>query len=89
MPLRLFLAVPMTISAAGDSFAERTYLCRQDSLSPVENFISGVLDTGKQFIAGVVDNGEQFMTLAITFFSSVVDTRKKKNKKPKIYRLRQ
>jgi hypothetical protein len=43
-------------SAAGDSFAERTDLCRQYSLSPVEKAINGVVETGEQFIAGVVDN---------------------------------
>jgi hypothetical protein len=48
--------------AAGDSFAERTGLCRQNSLSPVEKFIGGVVDTSEQFIAGVIDTGEQFDT---------------------------
>jgi hypothetical protein len=55
VPLRIFTTVPMTISAAmansaaRDSFAERTDLCHQYSLSPVENFIGGVVDTGEQF----------------------------------------
>jgi hypothetical protein len=43
------------------SFAERTDLCRQYSLSPVEKFIGGVVDTGEQFITGAVDIGEQFI----------------------------
>ncbi len=34
---------------------------REYSLSPVEKFISGVVDTGEQFIVGVVDTGEQFI----------------------------
>jgi hypothetical protein len=31
----------------------------ENSLSLVEKFISGVVDTGEQFIVGVVDTGEQ------------------------------
>ncbi len=67
MPLRLFMAVPKTILAAmasfggRDSFAERTDFCRQNSLLPVEKFISGVIDTSEQYIAGVIDAGEQFI----------------------------
>ncbi len=37
------------------------------SLSLVEKFIGGVIDTGEQFIGGVVDTGEQFI-------GGVVDT---------------
>jgi hypothetical protein len=47
--------------AAGDSFAERTDLCCQYRLSPVEKFIGDVVDTTEQFIAGVVDTSEQFI----------------------------
>ncbi len=35
VPLRVFMAVPMTKSAAGDSFAARADLCHQYSFSPV------------------------------------------------------
>jgi hypothetical protein len=46
----------------GDSFAERTDLCRQYSLLPIEKFIGGVVDTGEQFIDSVFDIGKQFIT---------------------------
>ncbi len=38
--LRVFIAVSMTISAAGDSFAARADLCHQYSLSPVSTPVS-------------------------------------------------
>ncbi len=51
--MHLFMAVPMTISAAVAvtsaaiySFAERTDLCRQYSLLPEEKFNGGVIETG-------------------------------------------
>ncbi len=64
--MRLFMVVPMTISAAvadfgGRSFAVSTDLCRW------KNFFGGVVDTGEQFIGGVVDTAEQL-------FASVDDT---------------
>ncbi len=43
-----------------------------------DKLFSGVNDTGEKFIVGVVDTGEQF--------PGVIDTVKKKPKKPKIYR---
>ncbi len=46
---------PWLTLAAGDSFAARADLCHQYSLSPVENFIGGVVDTGQQFITSVND----------------------------------
>jgi hypothetical protein len=48
----------MTISAAGDSFAERTVLCHQYSSSPVEKFIGGVVDAGEHYVAGVTDTSD-------------------------------
>ncbi len=68
MPLRLFKSVPMKLSAAGYSFAERTSLSRQYSLSPVEKFVGGVIDTGENlspvsmkppFFPGVIDTGQK------------------------------
>jgi hypothetical protein len=52
---------------AGDSFAERTYLCHQYSLSPVESFIGGVVDTAKKLFTGVNNTADKF-------FGSVKDT---------------
>jgi hypothetical protein len=80
------------LTAAGDRFAERTDLCHQYSLSPVENFIGGVVDTGEQFITGAVDTGEQFKFKQFKFIASFNDTgdnifpRSEITKKPKIYR---
>jgi hypothetical protein len=65
--LRLFMAVIMTS-------AERTGLCHQYSLSPLENFTGGVVDTCEQF---VVNTAEQFMAGVITFSPGVVDTGQK------------
>jgi hypothetical protein len=47
---------------AGDSFAERTYLCHQYSLSPVESFIGGVVDTAKKLFTGVNDTTNKFFS---------------------------
>ena len=65
MPLRVFIVVPMTISAAVDSFAARADLCHQYSLSPVESL------TPANSLSPVS------MTPVITFFPGVVDTGQK------------
>ncbi len=70
-PLRLFMAVPMTISAAVAEFGSHGRLRRLELVlqkAQTSVVIGGVLDTGEQFIAGVVDTGQ------------------KKTKRPKIYR---
>ena len=60
-PLRLFVAVLMTISAAVANFGGRGRLRRPDLvLQKAVIVIGGVVDTGKQFIAGVVDTGDKF-----------------------------
>ncbi len=56
--MRLFVAFPMTISAAVADFGgcgrlRRPELVLQKVQTPV--VIGGVVDTGEQFIAGVVD----------------------------------
>jgi hypothetical protein len=40
---------------------KRTELCRQYSLSTVEKFIGGVIDTSEQFIASVVDTSDNII----------------------------
>ena len=60
-PLRLFVAVLMTISAAVANFGGRGRLRRPDLVlqkAQTSAVIGG--DTGKQFIAGVVDTGDKF-----------------------------
>ncbi len=61
-PLRLFVAVPMTISAAVADFGGRGRLWRPELvLQKAQTFvvIGGVVDTGEHFIAGVVDTGHK------------------------------
>ncbi len=73
MPLRVFMAVPMTISAAvadfgaaGDSFAARADLCHQYSLSPVS--LTPVRNNQKaKLFTGANDTADKF-------FGGVSDT---------------
>ncbi len=61
-PLRLFLAVPMTISAAMADFGGRGQFRRPELVlqkAQTSVVIGGVVDTGEQFIAGVVDTGQK------------------------------
>jgi hypothetical protein len=61
-PLRLFVAVSMTISAAVANLCGLGRL-RQPELvlkkAQTSVVIGGVVDTGEQFIAGVVDTGQK------------------------------
>ncbi len=60
--MRLFVAVPMTISAAVADFGGRGQLRRPELVlqkAQTSVVIGGVVDTGEQFIAGVVDNGQK------------------------------
>jgi len=60
--LRLFVAVPMTISAAVADFGGRGRLRRPELVlqkAQTSVVIGGVVDTGEQFIAGVVDTGQK------------------------------
>jgi hypothetical protein len=78
---------PWPTSAAGDSFAAKADLCHQYSLSPVENFIAGVVDTGEQFIADVNDTGDNIFPRcrwyrsekpkSLKFIAGVIDTAEK------------
>ena len=61
-PLRLFVAVPMTISAAVADFGGRGRLRRPELVlqkAQTSVVIGGVVDTGEQFIAGVIDTGQK------------------------------
>jgi hypothetical protein len=61
-PLRLFVAVPMTISAAMADFGGRGRLRRPELVlkkAQTSVVIGGVVDTGEQFIAGFVDTGHK------------------------------
>jgi hypothetical protein len=70
--MQLFMAVPMTPSAAVSDLGGRRYLrfvpiCRKNRpLSSVqfiadEKIFSSVVDTGEQLIGDVVDTGKQFI----------------------------
>jgi hypothetical protein len=79
--MQLFMAVPMTPSAAVSDFGGRRYhrqICRKNR--PMSS-IQFIVDTGEQFIGGVVDTGEQLLAVLLTpviaFFPSVVDTGQK------------
>ena len=52
----LFVAVPMTISAAVADFGGRGRLRRPELV--LQKAQTSVVDTGEQFIAGVVDTGD-------------------------------
>ncbi len=55
-PLRLFVAVPMTILAAVADFGSRSYFCRK--LDTAEKLFTGVNDTADKFFGGDNDTGE-------------------------------
>jgi hypothetical protein len=63
--MQLFMAFPMTPSAAVSDFGSQRYhrffpiFRKKRPLSSIQ-FIGGVVDTGEQFIGGVVDTGKQF-----------------------------
>jgi hypothetical protein len=70
-PMQLFMAVPMTPSAAvSDLGGRRNHrfvpICiKNRSLSSIKfiagkKFIGGVVDTGEQFIGGIVDTADKF-----------------------------
>jgi hypothetical protein len=70
--MQIFMAFPMTPSAAVSDFGSRRYhrfvpICRKNRPLPSIQFIGGIVDTGEQFIGGVVDYGAQFI-------GGVVDT---------------
>ncbi len=60
--MRLFVAVPMKISAAVADFGHRGRLRRPELVlqkAQTSVVIGRVVDTGEQFIAGVVDTGQK------------------------------
>jgi hypothetical protein len=86
--MQLFMAVPMTPSAAKSEFGGGRYhqfvpICRNNRpLSSIqfiasEKFIGGAVDTGKQFIGGVVDTGNNIFPRCPLYRSEIT-------KKPKI-----